>query len=54
MNKKGGVTETILDILVILSLIFAIYIIYKNFDASCIFSNLKSFSNWSMSNCIKP
>jgi len=53
MNKKGGIAETILDVLVIVLLIFFVYIIYKNFSLGCMLENLKSFSHWSMTNCVK-
>jgi hypothetical protein len=53
-NKKGGITTTIIDIIVILLFIFALYIIYKNFSGSCILNNIKHFSNWNMHNCIYP
>jgi hypothetical protein len=56
MNKKGGIVGVILDVVVILLLAFSVYIIYKNFDLSCMWGNIKSFSfsKISMGNCIKP
>jgi uncharacterized protein (UPF0333 family) len=51
MNKKGQIVIGIILLIVLIALIISLYILYKNFHMTCIWDNLKSFSNLNMTNC---
>lgn len=50
-NKKGGLASAIVLIILILIILAFVYVIFSNFHTTCIFNNLKSFSNFTMINC---
>ena len=51
-GKKGGLASGIAIIILVLILIAAGFLIYKNFHTTCVINNLKSFS-MNMSNCVR-